>query len=391
MEFLYIIVILLVAAIIAVPIARKLGLGSVLGYLAAGLLIGPAGLSLVGDVKNIAHVSELGVVMLLFVIGLELRPARLWVMRRSVLGLGSAQVFVTATVLCSILLFFDFEWTIALVIAFALALSSTAMVLPLLAERELLTSHAGRDAFSVLLFQDIAVIPVVALIPALQSGMPAAPQDLWQSVAMGFAALLIILIGGRYLIRPVFRIVERAKTPEMFTATTLAVVIGTAALVDAVGLSMSLGAFIAGVLLADSEYRHQLRADIEPFEGLLLGVFIYLGRDVGKFGTAYFGTGACTLSGARPAADQRDNLIRPCQIRGSILAGRHTLCLHTAASGRVRVCNFRSGDYGGRDRRSGIRILYAGDYALHASNAAAFLVRGNAYCADVRKEGNARL
>ena len=273
MEFLYIIVILLVAAIIAVPIARRFGFGSVLGYLAAGLVIGPAGFALVSDVENIAHISELGVVMLLFVIGLELRPARLWVMRRSVLGLGAAQVFITASILCSILLFFDFEWTIALVVAFALSLSSTAMVLPLLAERELLTSHAGRDAFSVLLFQDIAVIPVVALIPALQSGMPAAPQDLWQSVAMGFAALLIILVGGRYLIRPVFRIVERAKTPEIFTATTLAVVIGTAALVDAVGLSMSLGAFIAGVLLADSEYRHQLRADIEPFEGLLLGVF----------------------------------------------------------------------------------------------------------------------
>ena len=273
MEFLYTIVILLVAAIVAVPIARHFGFGSVLGYLAAGLVIGPVGLGLVDDVENITHVSELGVVMLLFVIGLELRPTRLWVMRRSVLGLGSAQVAITTTVFCAVLLFLEFEWTVALVVAFALALSSTAMVLPLLAERDLLTSHAGRDAFSVLLFQDIAVIPVVALIPALQAGMPAAPQDLWFSVGMGMAALLILLVGGRFLIRPVFRIVERAKTPEIFTATTLAVVIGTAALVDAVGLSMSLGAFIAGVLLSDSEYRHQLRADIEPFEGLLLGVF----------------------------------------------------------------------------------------------------------------------
>ena len=273
MESLYIVVILLVAAIIAVPIARRLGFGSVLGYLAAGLVIGPAGFGLVDDVENIAHVSELGVVMLLFVIGLELRPARLWVMRRSVLGLGSAQVVVTTALICSILLSLEFEWTVALVVAFALALSSTAMVLPLLAERDLLTSHAGRDAFSVLLFQDIAVIPVVALIPALQAGMPAAPQDLWFSVGMGMAALAVLLVGGRFLIRPVFRVVERAKTPEIFTATTLAIVIGTAALVDAVGLSMSLGAFIAGVLLSDSEYRHQLRADIEPFEGLLLGVF----------------------------------------------------------------------------------------------------------------------
>ena len=274
MEFLYTVVILLIAAIVAVPVARRLGFGSVLGYLAAGLVIGPAGLALVGDVEDIAHVSELGVVMLLFVLGLELRPARLWVMRRSVLGLGSAQVFVTGIALCAFLLLLDFGWTAAVVIAFALSLSSTAMVLPMLAERELLTSHAGRDAFAVLLFQDIAVIPAVALIPALQAGMPeVATEELWLSVAAGFGALIAILIGGRYLIRPVFRIVDRAKTPEIFTATTLAIVVGTAALVDAVGLSMSLGAFIAGVLLSDSEYRHQLRADIEPFEGLLLGVF----------------------------------------------------------------------------------------------------------------------
>jgi glutathione-regulated potassium-efflux system ancillary protein KefC len=274
MEFLYSVVILLIAAIVAVPIARRLGFGSVLGYLAAGLIIGPGGLALVGDVEAITQVSELGVVMLLFVIGLELRPARLWVMRRSVLGLGTAQVAVTGTVLCAVLIVLGFDWSVAVVVGFALALSSTAMVLPMLAERELLTSHAGRDAFSVLLFQDIAVIPAVALIPALQAGMPnVSPQELWLSIAAGFGALAVILVGGRYLIRPVFRIVDRAKTPEIFTATTLAIVVGTAALVDAVGLSMSLGAFISGVLLSDSEYRHQLRADIEPFEGLLLGVF----------------------------------------------------------------------------------------------------------------------
>jgi len=274
MEFLYTAVILLIAAIIAVPIARRLGFGSVLGYLAAGLVIGPAGLALVGDVEDIQHVSELGVVMLLFVIGLELRPARLWVMRRSVLGLGAAQVFSTSAILCAGFLLLGYDWTISIVIGFALSLSSTAMVLPMLAERDLLRSHAGRDSFAVLLFQDIAVIPAVALIPALQAGMPNVPaSELWLSVAAGFGALLLILAGGRYLIRPVFRIVDRAKTPEIFTATTLAIVVGTAALVDAVGLSMSLGAFIAGVLLSDSEYRHQLRADIEPFEGLLLGVF----------------------------------------------------------------------------------------------------------------------
>ncbi len=277
MPFLYTLVILLAAAVVAVPVAKRLGFGSVLGYLGAGLIIGPAGLRLVTDVESIAQASELGVVMLLFLIGLELRPARLWVMRRSVLGLGAAQVAVTAAVLALCGHMFGLAGSTAVVVGFGLALSSTAIVLPMLAERELLATRAGRDAFSVLLFQDLAVIPAVALLPLFDGGVShvtgMAPGQVWLAVAKGIAAVLVVLIGGRFLIRPIFRAVEGAKAPEIFTATALVIVMGTAALVSLVGLSMSLGAFMAGVLLSDSEYRHELQADIEPFEGLLLGVF----------------------------------------------------------------------------------------------------------------------
>ena len=266
------IVILLAAAVLAVPLARRLGFGSVLGYLAAGLLIGPAGLGLVGDVEAIAHASEIGVMLLLFLIGLELRPARLWVMRRSVFGLGGAQVAVTAAAIGTGAWLFGVGPEAAAVLGFGLALSSTAMVLPLLAEKGLMQGQVGRDAFSILLFQDLAIIPAVAVLPLLAPGH-AVPQDPWASVGIAFAAVAAVLIGGRFLIRPVFRLVAAARAPEIFAATALLVAVGTAALLSNAGLSGSLGAFMAGVLLADSEYRHQLQADIEPFEGLLLGLF----------------------------------------------------------------------------------------------------------------------
>ena len=265
-------VILLAASAFAVPLSRRAGFGSVLGYLVGGIAIGPAGLRLITDIDQIARVSELGVVMLLFLIGLELRPARLWVMRRAVFGLGAAQVAATAAVLAGLAWGFGVAWPGAVVLGLGMALSSTAIVLPLLGERELLTSRAGRDAFAVLLFQDLAFIPLVALVPllggaALPSGMP------WQKVAYGAAAIAAILLGGRYLLRPAFRAIGGARSPEMFTTMTLLTVVGTAALAHAAGLSMSLGAFMAGVLLSESEYRHELRADIEPFEGILLGFF----------------------------------------------------------------------------------------------------------------------
>lgn len=274
MPFLTTLVILLAATVLAVPVVRHLGFGSVLGYLLAGLIIGPAGLKLVTDVESIAEVAELGVVMLLFLIGLEVRPARLWVMRRAVFGLGGAQLAVTGAALAGLAHLAGAPWTPSVILGCGLALSSTAIALPMLAERNLLSTHAGRDSFAVLLFQDLAVVPVLALVPMLHGGATELVHEVsWIAVAKAAAALLIVLAGGRFLIRPVFRAVAGAKTPEIFTATALLIVAGTAALVSAVGLSMSLGAFMAGVLLSDSEYRHELETDIKPFEGLLLGFF----------------------------------------------------------------------------------------------------------------------
>ncbi len=272
---------LLLATVLFVPLSRRLGLGSVLGYLVAGAAIGPLGLALVSDIDRIAEIAELGVVMLLFLIGLELRPRRLWVMRRAVFGLGTAQMAASGLVLAALAHAAGVAWAGAAVLGAGLALSSTAIVLPMLAERDLLGTPAGRDAFAVLLFQDLAFIPLVALVPllsqdiVLEPGLLArAPAELpWRDVLQAAAVVGAILVGGRFLMPPVFRLIGGARTPEVFTATTLLVVVGTAYLAHLGGLSMSLGAFLAGVLLSGSEYRHELQADIEPFEGLLLGFF----------------------------------------------------------------------------------------------------------------------
>ena len=265
-------VVLLAAATIAVPLTRRAGFGSVLGYLLAGIVIGPAGLRLVTDVDAIASIASLGVVMLLFLIGLEVRPQRLWVMRRSVFGLGTAQVAISGAALAALAHTAGIGWPGAIVLGAGLAMSSTAIVLPMLAERDLLTSPAGRDTFAVLLFQDLAFIPLVALVPLL--GGDSIPDHVpWHDVARAAVAIAVILIGGRFLMRPLFRAIGGAKTPEVFTAVALLIVAGTALLATAGGLSPSLGAFMAGVLLSESEYRHELQADIAPFEGLLLGFF----------------------------------------------------------------------------------------------------------------------
>jgi glutathione-regulated potassium-efflux system protein KefB len=265
-------VVLLAAATIAVPLTRRAGFGSVLGYLLAGIAIGPAGLGLITDIDAIASIASLGVVMLLFLIGLEVRPQRLWIMRRAVFGLGTAQVAITGAVLAALAHTAGIAWQGAIVLGAGLAMSSTAIVLPMLAERDLLTSRAGRDAFAVLLFQDLAFIPLVALIPLLASN--SVPDHVpWHDVARAAVIIAIILIGGRFLLRPLFRAIGGAKTPEVFTTVALLIVAGTALLATVAGLSPSLGAFMAGVLLSESEYRHELQADIEPFEGLLLGFF----------------------------------------------------------------------------------------------------------------------
>jgi monovalent cation:proton antiporter-2 (CPA2) family protein len=270
---LFVLVALLAAATIAVPLTRRAGLGSVLGYLVAGLAIGPSGLRLVTDVEQIANVASLGVIMLLFLIGLELRPRRLWTMRRAVFGLGAAQVAVTGACLGGIAFATGVPVAGAAVLGLGLALSSTAMVLPMLGERDLLTAPAGRDAFAVLLFQDLAFIPLVALVPLLASGHPITGSLPWLTVGKGVAAVVIILAGGRFLMGPLFRAIGGASSPELFITAALLIVTGTALLAQVAGLSPSLGAFLAGVMLSDSEYRHELQADIDPFENTLLGFF----------------------------------------------------------------------------------------------------------------------
>ena len=265
-------VVLLAASVLFVPLSRRFGFGSVLGYLIAGAAIGPSAFGLVGDFHQIAQVAELGVIMLLFLIGLELRPQRLWVMRRAILGLGTGQMVLSALAIALLARFAGADWPSAAVIGAGLALSSTAIVLPMLAEHDLLGSTPGRDGFSVLLFQDLAFIPLVALVPMLAGGpMPSTVP--WIGVLGAVATAIAIVIGGRFVVGPIFRLVGGARTPEVFTAMALLVVVGTAAVAHAVGLSTSLGAFLAGVLLSDSAYRHELQANIEPFEGLLLGFF----------------------------------------------------------------------------------------------------------------------
>jgi monovalent cation:proton antiporter-2 (CPA2) family protein len=263
---------LLAAATIAVPLTRRAGLGSVLGYLLAGVVIGPSGLRLVSDVDQIESVAALGVVMLLFLIGLELRPKRLWVMRHAVFGLGTGQLLLTAPLLAGLAHLAGVGWAGSAVLGAGLAMSSTAIVLPLLAEADLLQSRAGRDGFAVLLFQDVAFIPLVAIVPLLTEH--ALPEQVpWRNVGMAAAAVGVILIGGRFVIPPLMRAIGGARTPELFTAAALLIVASTAFIASLAGLSMSLGAFMAGVLLSQSEYRHELEADIAPFQGLLLGFF----------------------------------------------------------------------------------------------------------------------
>jgi glutathione-regulated potassium-efflux system ancillary protein KefC len=275
------------AAVIAVPVSKALGLGSIIGYLAAGMAIGPWGLGLVTNVQDILHFAEFGVVLMLFLVGLELEPKRLWSLRRPIFGWGSAQVMGCAAVLFIALwgasLFIPAVsnalggWKTALVAALGLALSSTAIALQVMGERNLLPTSSGQAGFSILLFQDVAAIPILALIPLL--GVSSEVNEASSGVDIAYSAIKIIaiiagiVIGGRLLLRPIFRWIARSKTPEIFTAASLLLVVGIAALMLYVGLSMALGAFLAGVLLAESEYRRELETDIEPFKGLLLGLF----------------------------------------------------------------------------------------------------------------------
>ena len=261
----------LAATCVAVPLFRMFGFGSVLGYMAAGIAIGPYGLGAFEDVDSVLHASEFGVVLLLFIIGLELKPSRLWVMRRAVFGLGTAQVMITAVALAVLAWVLGQGLSAAIVIGLGLALSSTAFVLQFLAERKDLTTQYGRSTFAILLFQDLAVIPILAVLALLATDAGEAGGA--ETVMLKLGAIIALIVGGRYLLRPAFRLAAAVGGHEVFTAAALATVVGAALLMYLVDVSMALGAFIAGVLLADSEFRHQLEAEIEPFKGLLLGLF----------------------------------------------------------------------------------------------------------------------
>ncbi|WP_312241388.1 glutathione-regulated potassium-efflux system protein KefB [Pantoea sp.] len=264
-------VIYLFAAVLVVPVAARLGIGAVLGYLLAGIAIGPWGLGFISDVEEILHFSELGVVFLMFIIGLELNPAKLWSLRRSIFGVGAAQVIFSAAVLGVLLWLTDFDWQAAVIGGIGLAMSSTAMALQLMRDKGMNRSEAGQLGFSVLLFQDLAVIPALALVPLL-AGSDSGNID-WMKFGMKVLAFAGMLIGGRYLLRPIFRYIAASGVREVFTAAALLLVLGSALFMDALGLSMALGTFIAGILLAESEYRHELEVAIDPFKGLLLGLF----------------------------------------------------------------------------------------------------------------------
>jgi glutathione-regulated potassium-efflux system ancillary protein KefC len=263
----------LTAAVFAVPLAKRLGLGSVLGYLLAGAAIGPWGLRLVSDVQAMLHFSEFGVVLLLFLIGLELEPKRLWALRRSIFGGGAAQVILVSAALCIAAIAAGVPWKIALIASLGLSLSSTAIALATLQERNLAGTPAGTAGFGILLFQDIAAIPMIALVPLL--GVSGGEQNVsgWQHGLLILGVVTALVVGGRLLLRPTLRFIAATNLREIFTAFALLLVIAIALLMRSVGMSMALGTFLAGVLLADSEYRHALETDIEPFKGLLLGLF----------------------------------------------------------------------------------------------------------------------
>ncbi|RCW76618.1 glutathione-regulated potassium-efflux system protein KefC [Pseudorhodoferax soli] len=286
----------LAAAVLAVPISRALGLGAILGYLAAGMAIGPWGLALVPNVQDVLHFAEFGVVLMLFLVGLELEPRRLWSLRRPIFGGGTAQVAVCALAIYAVALACGIAWKTALVAALGLALSSTAIALQVLGERNLLGTRSGQAGFSILLFQDVAAIPILALLPLLGVADQGADDGSAALQALRTVAVIAgIVLGGRLLLRPVLRWIARSRTAEIFTAAALLLVVGIAYLMHSVGLSMALGAFLAGVLLAESEYRRELEADIEPFKGLLLGLFfIAVGMSI-DFGVLWRAPGTMAL------------------------------------------------------------------------------------------------
>lgn len=266
--------VLLGGAVVAAPLFKRIGMGTVLGYLVAGLAIGPAAAQMISGGEEILRVAELGVVFLLFIIGLELKPSRLWTLKRVIFGLGLSQVLVSGIVLAGLVLALTgLNAGAAIIIGFGLALSSTAFAMQLLEESGDTNLRYGQTGFSILLFQDLAIVPLLALIPLLAPGADAEKVFNWSSFAIAIASLALLVVGGRYLLNPLFRVIANTGAREAMIAAALFVVLGSAMLMQFAGLSMAMGAFIAGVMLAESSYRHELEADIEPFRGILLGLF----------------------------------------------------------------------------------------------------------------------
>jgi monovalent cation:proton antiporter-2 (CPA2) family protein len=286
-EYLTDIIMLLAAAVVAVPLFQYLGLGAIPGFLVAGMVLGPSGLGAIENYDEIAHLAELGVVLLLFVIGIEINPSRLWKMKRLVLGLGTLQVLITGGLITVIIhQFLDTSWKVSLLTGLALALSSTAFVLQLLAERKLLYSEYGRPAVAVLLLQDLAVIPLLAFVSLMATQELSVGEDVFFALAEALVILLVIIVAARYVLNPLLKVLSRFGSPEIFTAFALLLVLGTAQAMESVGLSMAMGAFIAGLLIADSAFRHQITAEVQPFRGLLLGLFFMtmgMSIDLGLF------------------------------------------------------------------------------------------------------------
>jgi monovalent cation:proton antiporter-2 (CPA2) family protein len=330
--------IFLLTAVLIVPLFQRLKLGAVLGYLASGMIIGPWGLRLIGDVASTLKFSEFGVVLLLFLIGLELEPRRLWTLRNSVFGLGGAQVAATGLVIGAIAMAAGLSWQAALITGLGCALSSTALVMTSLSERGQLLTRYGRESFAILLFQDLAVIPLLALLPLL-AAVPEHGASQWLGAVKGIAVIAVFIGGSRLLIRPALKFIARNRSREVFTAAALLLVIGTALIMEKIGLSMSLGAFLAGVLLADSEFRHELEADIGPFKGLLLGLFFIAVGAVCHFARNRRKQYPCTTSCCSAGPGRRVCLCAVCRRNGI---------------GRVRPENFTAADHG-RDRFAAAR------------------------------------
>lgn len=268
------IIVLLLSAVIAVPLFQAVKLGAVPGFLVAGVVVGPSGLGLINNINDISQLAEIGVVLLLFVIGIELKPSRLWLMRNLVFGLGTLQILLTGIVISILIYYFmNVSMKAAILIGPALALSSTAFVLQLLTEQKALNSKYGRASFAILLMQDLAVVPLLALVPLLAMTDLSIGEDVGVAMLESMLILALVILGGRYVLHPVLHRVANAENPEVFTASAVLIVLGTSLITEHIGLSMAMGAFLAGLLISDSAYRHQVVAEIQPFRGLLLGLF----------------------------------------------------------------------------------------------------------------------